>query len=162
MARVYLETSFFSQCVTIRKRPIDLGRRETSVNWWKTQSNAFELFVSDEVVRELSDLAFPQAVRRPALAMLRGLNVLDLDDEVAAVAELLVREKVMPGPAIQGDALHLAASLVHGMDYLLTWNQRHLANPNKRTHLAVICARVNLMAPQIVTPDLLIVEADHD
>jgi hypothetical protein len=162
MARVYLETSFFSQCVTIRRGAIDLGRRATSLNWWRTQSNAFELFVSDEVVRELSDPAFPKAVREPALLMLRGLNVLDLDVEVAALAELLVREKVMPAPAVEGDAVHLAVSVVNRMDYLLTWNQRHLANPNKRTHLAVICARMNLMAPQIVTPDLLIVEADHD
>ncbi len=68
----------------------------------------------------------------------------------------------MPGPAVEGDAVYLAVSVVHGMDYLLTWNQRHLANPNKRTHLAAICARLNLNVPQIVTPDLLIVEADHD
>jgi hypothetical protein len=162
MAQVYLETSFFSQCVTIRMGAIDVGRRATSLSWWQTQRKAFELFVSDEVVRELSDPAFPDAVRRPALSMLQGLNVLDLDVEVAALAELLVREKVMPGPAVEGDAVHLAVSVVHRMDYLLTWNQRHLANPNKRIHLAVICARLNLMAPQIVTPDLLIVEADHD
>jgi hypothetical protein len=148
--------------VTIRTGAIDLGRRATSLNWWQTQSNAFDLFVSDEVVRELSDSAFPETVRRPALSMLRGLNVLDLDMTVPALAELLVREKVMPGPAVEGDAVHLAISVVHGMDYLLTWNQRHLANPNKRTHLAVICARMNLMVPQIVTPDLLIVEADND
>jgi len=162
MARVYLETSFFSQCVTIRKATVDRGRRETSLNWWRTQSKAFELLVSDEVLRELSDPAFPEAVRRPAISMLHGLKVLGLDAEVAGVAELFVHEKVMPGPAVEGDALHLAVSLVHRMDYLLTWNQRHLANPNKRTHLAVICARLNLVPPQIVTPDLLIVEADHD
>jgi predicted nucleic acid-binding protein len=162
MAQVYLETSFFSQCVTIRKGAIDIGRRATSLNWWQTQRKAFELFISDEVIRELSDPAFPEAVRRPALSMLHALNVLDLNVEVAELAELLVREKVMPGPAVEGDAVHLAVSVVHRMDYLLTWNQRHLANPNKRTHLVVICARLNLMAPQIVTPDLLIVEADHD
>ncbi len=70
---------------------------------------------------------------------------------------MLVRERVMPAPAVGGDALHVAYCLVHRVDYLLTWNQRHLANPNKRTHLAVICARLNLLMPQIVTPDLMIV-----
>jgi hypothetical protein len=44
----------------------------------------------------------------------------------------------------------------------MTWNQKHLANPNKRTHLAVICARLNLPVPQIVTPDLMIVEDSDD
>lgn len=94
--------------------------------------------------------------------MLSGLRALELNAEVAALAELLVRERVMPGPAVEGDAIHFAASAIHRMDYLLTWNQKHLANPNKRTHLAVICARINLSAPQIVTPDLLIVENDHE
>jgi hypothetical protein len=161
VAKVYLETSFFSECVTIRKGPIDLGRRATSLNWWQTQAKAFDLYISDEVIRELSDPDFPDAVRDPALAMLSGLGALALNAEAVALADLLVREKVMPGPAVEGDAVHFAVSVVHCVDYLLTWNQKHLANPNKRTHLAVICARLNLPVPQIVTPDLLIVENDN-
>jgi hypothetical protein len=68
----------------------------------------------------------------------------------------------MPVPAIEGDALHVAFCIAHGTEYLLTWNQRHLANPNKRTHLAVIGARLNLPVPQIVTPDLMIVENSNE
>jgi hypothetical protein len=159
--RVYLETTFFSECVTIRTGAIDVGRRATSLNWWRTYARMFELYISDEVIRELSDPDFPAAVREPALAMLGGLNALELNAEVAALADLLAREHVMPGPAVAGDALHVAAATIHRMDYLLTWNQKHLANPHKRTHFAVICARLNLPAPQIVTPDLLIVENDN-
>ena len=62
----------------------------------------------------------------------------------------------MPGPAAEGDALHVAATLVHRMDHLVTWNQRHLANQNKRTHLQVVCARLGYLLPEIVTPDLMI------
>lgn len=138
MAKVYLETSFFSECVTIRTGAIDQGRRATSLNWWQTQAHAFELFISDEVIRELSDQDFPDAVRTPALAMVNGLAAVALSPEVIGLADLLVRERVMPGC------------------------QKHLANPNKRTHLAVICARLNLAAPQIVTPHLLIVENDNE
>jgi len=94
--------------------------------------------------------------------MLDGLEALTLTAEVPSVAGFLVRERVMPAPAVEGDALHVAYCLVHNIEYLLTWNQRHLANPNKRTHLAVICARLNLLVPQIVTPDLLIVEKTDD
>jgi hypothetical protein len=162
VAKVYLETSFFSECVTIRTGAIDLGRRATSLNWWQTQAKAFELFISDEVIRELSDPDFPDTVREPALAMMSGLAAVALGPEVGILADLLVRERVMPGPSVAGDAIHVAAAVIHQMDYLLTWNQKHLANPNKRTHLAVICARLNLAAPQIVTPDLLIVENDDE
>ncbi len=66
----------------------------------------------------------------------------------------------MPRPAVAGDALHLAAATVHRMDYVVTWNVQHMANPNKRTHFAVVCLRLGLIPPQVVTPDLL-VEADE-
>lgn len=162
MPQIYLETSFFSECVTIRTGVVDLGRRQTSLNWWRTQAQAFELCISPEVVRELSSPAFPQAVREPALQMLTGLDVLAFTDEVVAVAELLVNERVMPSPSVQGDALHVAFSMVHGVEYLMTWNQKHLANPRKRTHLAVVAGRLGLTPPEIVTPDLMILEDDND
>jgi hypothetical protein len=153
MTKVYLETSFFSLCVTARTDPLDVGRRVSSSLWWQTQASHFDLFISPEVVRELSAPEFPSSTH--ALAMLQGLNVLEVTPEVIDLADLLVHEKVMPGPSVEGDAIHVAAATIHRMDYLLTWNVKHLANPNKRTHFAVICMRLGLAAPQLVTPDLL-------
>ena len=77
MASVYLETSFINQCVTTRKGPVDVGRRATSLNWWNTQAQKFDLCISNEVIRELSDPDFPAEVRQPALAMLTGLASLE-------------------------------------------------------------------------------------
>lgn len=162
MFKVYLETSFFSQCVTIRKGAVDLGRRETSLNWWQKYAAKFQLFISNEVVRELSAPDYPAEVRDAALAMLSGLNALELNADVMSLARVLTQERVMPGPSVEGDALHVAAATIHRIDYILTWNQKHIANPNKRTHFAVICARLNLPAPQIVTPDLMILENEDE
>jgi hypothetical protein len=117
------------------------------------------LFVSGEVVRELTSPEFPNG--NAALAMLQGLAFLDTTSEVESLASLLVEERVMPAPAVSGDAIHVAAATVHRMDYILTWNVKHLANPNKRTHFGVICMRLGLAAPQIVTPDML-QEADDE
>ena len=94
--------------------------------------------------------------------MLKGLEILAFTDGVAGAAELLVRERVMPEPAVEGDALHVAFCMVHRVDYLMTWNQKHLANPRKRTHMAVIGARMGMLVPEIVTPDLMIVEEDNE
>ena len=109
--------------------------------------------MSPEVVGELSSDDFPN--RDPAMKMLRGLGVLEITREVEDLAELLVAEKVMPEPARSGDALHVAVATLHKMDYLLTWNIQHLANPNKRTHLAVVCLRLGIAPPLILTPDML-------
>jgi len=152
MARVYLETSFFSACVSTRTTTRSLYWREVSNEWWTVEAPRHELAISGEVIAELSEPRFPQ--REQAMAMLRGLPVLDISDEVLGLAEVLVREKVMPGP-VAGDALHVAVAAWHGVEYVLTWNVKHMANPNKRTHLTAVCLRLGLVPPQIVTPDLI-------
>ena len=153
MAHVYLETSFFGACVSTRTSPRSVAWRETSNEWWQTQASRHELYVSDEVVAELSAPDFAEGPA--ALDMLRGLRLLDLGPEVRGLAEILVREKLMPRPSVSGDAVHVAAATVHRMEYVVTWNVQHLANPNKRMHFATVCLRLGLMPPQIVTPDML-------
>ncbi len=152
MARVYLETSFFSACVSTRTTTRSLYWREVSSEWWTVEAPRHDLVVSGEVVAELSDPAFPQ--REQALSMLTGLPLLEISDEVLGLAEVLVREQVMPGP-VAGDALHVAVATWHAVDYVLTWNVKHMANPNKRTHLGTVCLRLGLVPPTIVTPDML-------
>jgi hypothetical protein len=77
------------------------------------------------------------------------------------LAKFLVQHKVMPQP-VAGDALHVAAAAIHAVEYVLSWNVRHLANPSKLEHLRVICARFGLLAPRIVTPELLWEETCED
>jgi hypothetical protein len=134
------------------------GWRVTSLEWWREQRTHHQLFISAEVLRELSSPKFPDSER--ALEMVHGLNALALSLEVTEFAKLLVSERLMPGPATEGDALHVAAATIHKMDYLLTWNVRHLANPNKRTHFGIVCMRLGLAPPILITPDLL--QEDED
>lgn len=153
MGLVYLETSFFSAAVSERTDARSVTWRDASQEWWATQSGRHQLFVSDEVVAELSDPEFRQGPA--ALGMLRGLSLLELTPHVLGLAEILVNEKLMPRPSVSGDAIHVAAATIHRMDFVLSWNVRHLANPNKRAHLSAICLRLGFVPPQILTPDLL-------
>ncbi|NOT00674.1 MAG: DNA-binding protein [Phycisphaerales bacterium] len=115
----------------------------------KTQSRRHELFISAEVIAELSRPSYRQS--REALAFATGPGFLELTDEVLGLAQLLIDEKAMPGP-LEGDAVHVAAATFYRMDYLMTWNVKHLANPNKRLHLTTVCLRVGLAPPAIITP----------
>lgn len=152
MARVYLETSFVSACVSTRTDAASIYRRQASLDWMATQAPGHDLFVSAEVQLELDSPTYPQ--RTAALVYIQPFQFLALTNEVLGLASLLVQEKVMPGPA-RGDPIHVAAACVHRMDYLLSWNVRHLANPNKIAHLQAVAMRVGLMPPRILTPDLL-------
>lgn len=152
MARVYLETSFISACVSDRTDVASVYRRQTSLEWWQTQRPRHDVLVSAEVYTELRNPSFRRG--EDAVAFIAGIPVLDIEERVGGLAEIFVRERVMPGPAA-GDALHVAVACIHDVEYLLSWNVRHLANPNKLAHLRVICQRVGLIPPLIVTPDFL-------
>ena len=84
-----------------------------------------------------------------------------MTDDVVNVARRYVAERLVPADP-QGDALHLAAACVYEFDFLLTWNIRHLANPNKLTHLTVINRRLGLLTPQVVSPEMLWLEDDDE
>jgi hypothetical protein len=152
MASVYLETSFVSACVTERTDHASAYRREVSQEWWTTQRPKHELSISEEVLAELSHPGYPG--REDALAVIREVPLLPITDEIRGLARLFVNEKVMPGPVV-GDAIHVAVATFHALEFLLTWNVRHLANPNKTDHLQKVCMRVGVAPPRIVTPDLL-------
>ena len=155
---VNLETRFVSECVSDRVDPASTYRRAVSLEWWTSHRPSFNCFISAEVLEELSHPGYPHS--RRALKVIERVPLLPTTDEAVGLARLLVREKVMPGP-VAGDAFHVAVAAVHGMDYLLTWNVHHLANPSKIAHLGTICLRVGILPPQIVTPDLLWEEHDE-
>lgn len=152
MAKVYLETSFFSACVTTRKDIDSQSWKGRSLSWLKTQAPQHELFISAEVIAELSAPTYPNC--DAALAFTVGIALLPMNEEVLALGQMLIEQRAMPGP-LKGDALHVAVAAYYGMEYVLSWNVKHLANPNKRIHLTRILMNAGRMSPSIVTPEVL-------
>lgn len=150
--KVYLETSFVSACVTNRTDPASLYRRSESLEWWASERGKYDLLVSGEVLAELDDPDFP--LRLDAIAFIQGVHALDVTEETIGLARVLVEEQVMPRP-LRGDAIHVAAATLVRAEYILSWNVKHLANPNKRLHLARICMRLGYVPPSIITPEFL-------
>src|SRR5207248_5541733 len=93
--------------------------------WWDTRSHGFELFVSAVVADEARDGAAAAAAAR--LEMVTQLAFLEVTREARDLAAALLGGGRLPAKA-NADALHIAVATVHGMDYLLTWNCKHIAN----------------------------------
>jgi len=53
---------------------------------------------------------------------------------------------------IKGDAIHVAAATLAGVDFLLTWNCRHLANPHLQKQFRALMVERELILPEICTP----------
>lgn len=154
-ASVFIETSVPSAYVSVRHDPSSVHRREATRLWWSEQLSLYVPYVSDGVMVELSRSEW--SGRSAALALVESLPRLVADEETIAVARRYVAEHLVP-EGLGGDAIHLATACVNEMDFLLTWNIRHLANPNKQEHLTVINRRLGLLTPLIVTPEMLWLE----
>jgi hypothetical protein len=112
----------------------------------------FELYSSRLVVQECQ-AGDPRAAA-DRLAALAGVPLLEQTPDAAALAELLMRGVPLPERAA-ADALHIAITAVHGVDYLLTWNCAHIANVTLRPQIEAVCRAAGYEPPLICTPEEL-------
>ena len=155
--KVYIETSVISYLVA-RRNQRDLlvaSNQELTHEWWETRRDQFELCVSAVVLAEVSRGNAEFAAARSAVS--RELTLVETSQAAIDLADALVQRAALPENAYE-DALHIAVAATTGMDYLLTWNCKHIAN-------AFIIPRVNSVIrsfgfepPLIYTPQELMEE----
>jgi hypothetical protein len=86
---------------------------------------------------------------------LRGLPVLEVSDDVLSLGQSLMVGIPLPEKAAV-DAVHIAVAALNGLDYLVTWNCKHIANPALRGRIEQVCRAAGYIAPAICTPPELI------
>lgn len=156
---VYIETSIPSYLTARPSRDVRaVAWQQITSQWWDEARDQYELFTSALVIAEASDGNPDAAARR--LESLQGIAELLIDEEVQAFAEKLVAQGGIPTVA-KADALHVAVAAVHGMDYLLTWNCRHIDNATRKPIIRTICIASGYSYPEICTPLELLPE-DND
>jgi len=84
---------------------------------------------------------------------LAGLTLIEMAAEVETVAgEILARASVPAKADVRLAALHIALATPGGMDYLLTWNCAHIANPALRPKIEAVLRSLGYQPPIICTP----------
>ena len=146
---VYVETSIVSYLTAVGSRDVVLvAHQELTRTWWATR-DAFALFAS-RFVRDEAAAGDASAARR-RLDALHGIPLLAITEEAVLLANRLVSDGGLPAKA-SVDALHIAVATVHGMDYLLTWNCKHIANASLRGKIETICKASGFLPTVICTP----------
>ncbi len=154
---VYLDTTIPSYLFDNResiKMHIDATKK-----WWKQEKEYFEIWTSEETFNELSEGDYPR--KDEILEFVEEIAILPPYKEIAQIAQVYLNNYLMP-QILKGDVLHLAYASYYKIDFLLTWNCNHLANANKRQHIRVVNARLNLPTPEIITPLELFSETNDD
>jgi hypothetical protein len=150
MKSVYIETSVISY-LTGRTSPrlITAAHQQITRDWWDFHRQRFELFISPLVIDEASGGDSGAATKR--LRILEDLPILDITGEAMELVDTLIDGGALPVQA-KDDAAHIAISTVHNIDYLLTWNCRHLDNAETKPVIRSICAVKGYICPEICTP----------
>ncbi len=150
---VYLESTVPSYLVAIPSRDLLIAaHQQVTSEWWRTQRPRFEPYVSQFVVDEIAKGDPDVAKRR--LDVVRGIPLLEITDEVLILASALVASKIIPKRA-GTDAAHIAIAAIHGIDFLLTWNCKHIANAAMIRAVEKVCREQGYDCPVICTPEEL-------
>ena len=153
METVYVETTIPSYLTAHRSTQEPMAsQQQTTREWWERERPRFRLYSSIAVRAEISR-GDPTAAARRLNAML-GIPELEITPAVQPLADSIVQLLRLP-PPVALDATHIAFSVIHKMDYLLTWNCTHLANASLQKTLFEYCTYHHLHMPVICTPSLL-------
>ena len=134
---------------------ISLGRQEITRTWWKRNQALYTVFISEVVIQEATRADCIEVEKRRAF--LQAFPVLDATLEVQELIKLYLEKGVVP-PGNAEDAAHLALASIQEMEYLCTWNFKHLANVLALRRLRKLNESQGLFVPQVCTPEELLGE----
>ncbi len=154
METVYLKTSIIGYLASrISADLVTAANQQLTRDWWDNHREHFELFVSEAVVAECAKGDATAAEERARF--LGDLPVLDIDEDCHRLASNIIQGVSLPEKA-DVDAIHIAVAGLNGMDYLLTWNCKHIANPSLRRIIEGVLLAADVTPPVICTPQELI------
>ena len=151
---VYIETSVVSYLTARAPRELLAAAwQAATIDLWDEHRSRYQLFTSQLTLDEASQGDREASARR--LNALQGIPLLPITDAVEQLTNTLIDTRAVPtGSRI--DAAHIAVSAIHGIDYLLTWNYRHMANAGTRRLIRALCETHGYSSPEICTPFELI------
>lgn len=152
--KVYLETSVISY-LTAEQSPdvIIFARQQITKDWWLKHRGNYELFVSDAVEREAG---FGDAVMSDKrLRLIEPLTRLATSEQAIELAEALITKKAVPANA-SADALHIAIATVEKINFLMSWNFKHIVNAQMQDKIEKACSDEGFKPSFMCTPESLV------
>jgi predicted nucleic acid-binding protein len=147
---VYIETSILGYLTARATKNLILAANiEVTRDWWELRRSNFNLYISQVVLDEIAEGDSEIAAQR--LEIVRDFPLLELNQAVRDLAGQFLARSNLP-PKAADDAVHIATATVYDLDYLLTWNCKHIANAQIQRKLAEISLDRGYQLPIICTP----------
>ena len=151
--KVYTETTIISYLTGRPSRDIIIAaHQQITEEWWRTKRHLFDLYASQLVLREAG--AGEEEKARERLNALEETELLEITENAVSLATVFIEKGAIPQKAAE-DALHIAISVVNGLDYLISWNCKHIANAKMRSKIEQVCLSCGYEPIIICTPEEL-------
>ncbi|MBP7050800.1 MAG: type II toxin-antitoxin system VapC family toxin [Phycisphaerae bacterium] len=155
--KVYIETSVVSYLSgRLSRDVVVVGRQEITREIWPLLTERFDCYVS-ALVREEVERGDPEAAGG-RLAVLADMTALTISDEARDLAKAMIQNGLMPSQFAE-DALHIAIAATNGMDYVLTWNFRHINNVQTKVKIETLIEGCGYEPPLVCSPEELFGES---
>ena len=150
---VYVESSVISYLASRPSRDLVTAARQTiTLEWWEQRRRQFEMYISTLVEEEISRGDSSAAKRR--LAYVAEIPTLEVTDQANTLAKDLLKQRAVPKNSAE-DALHIGIAAATGMEYLLTWNFKHINNAETKTMIAKVIEAYGFVSPVLCSPEEL-------
>ena len=128
--KIYIETSVLSYLTSNPSRDVVIaGKQQITQEWWSSKRHVYELYISELVIEEIRRGDEREAEKR--LQAIRGISIAEINEDILRIARNILKVVHLPQKAIN-DAFHIATAIHHRMHFLLSWNCKHIANPNNQ------------------------------
>jgi hypothetical protein len=129
------------------------ARQLLTHQWWNEERTKYQLVASQFVIDEAS--AGDPVLAAERLRILDDIPLLPLDPGIVGIADEIMGRAILPEKATT-DALHIAIVAHHRIQYLLTWNCRHIANARILPRIHKLLNDLSIPIPVICTPEEMV------
>ena len=153
MEKVYVESSVISYITARPSRDLVVSARQAITNeWWEQKRKKYDVYISELVIEEIASGDKEAAQKR--LDVVKDIPNLEITEIAKDLANLLISSGAVPDNSPE-DALHIALAAAQGVEYLLTWNFKHINNATKRADITHLIESQGFLSPVLCSPEEL-------
>jgi hypothetical protein len=154
MKSVYIETTVIGNIAgRTHTNPLMAARQSVTRNWWASALDRYEVFASELVIDECNGGDPTAAAER--LLVLDGIDLIQSSSDAETLVEALIDGHAVPASEPR-DATHIAIAATNGIDFLASWNFKHIINPSTTRMIEAICRDCGFEPPSLCTPEQLL------
>jgi len=147
--KMYLDTSVISALFDDRN-----PERQALTEEFFSRIDIYDVYISELTIAEIESTP-DQSLKNKMKQIIKDFSVLEINESVEELAKECVNYGAVP-ESYQEDAYHIAVVILNEMDYLISWNFRHIVRRITKDIVRMISTLRNLKQVEITTPGELL------